>query len=278
MANTFKEVLEFSKGHLHDMIAHYLNEWDIWNIKAILRGIHYVATREEIQEELIPAGQYSMEFWRELTNIDTMETFLEALKPTDYYEPVQAAMDDYLETKMLTRMETNLDKAYFGYLLSSIYPGQKADKLFLEFVRIRIDTINLKTLFRFKFVKGTKAELQPFLLDGGLLFNLSKLEELGDTRDFEELIDKLKPSPIYQKIGKDLEQLKEDGSLIHLINVLDRYFLDMTKRFAYTSPISILPVLDYFVRKELEVKNIRAIVRGKSRDLAHEIIQDMLVI
>ena len=52
MANTFKEILGFSKGHLNTMIAHYLSEWDIWNIKAVLRGVHFVAKRDEIMEEL----------------------------------------------------------------------------------------------------------------------------------------------------------------------------------------------------------------------------------
>jgi V/A-type H+-transporting ATPase subunit C len=278
MANTFKEILGFSKGHLRDMIEHYLNEWDVWNLKAIIRGIHFGAPREEVHETLIPAGRYSMEFWRELANKDDLEHVLEQLKHTEYYEPLEAAWDDYQNTKMLTVMETNLDKAYFDFLLSTIYPGTKAEKLFLEFIRIRIDTINLKTIFRFKFVKAPKSDILPFLLEGGLIFNMTKLEDMAEARDIDELIDKLKPMVIYQKIGKDLEQVKEEGTLNHLINVLQRYFLETTKRFAYTSPISILPVLDYFVRKELEVKNIRAIVRGKSSDLPHDIIKDMLVI
>ncbi|UCH88538.1 MAG: ATP synthase A1 subunit C [Thermoplasmata archaeon] len=278
MANTFKEILGFSKGHLHGMIAQYLDEWDFWNLKAIIRGIHFGAKRDEIFEELIPAGQYSLEFWRDVANKDDLEAVLEGLKHTEFYEPIVTAWEDYQNTKMLTGIETNLDKAYFEYLLSTIYPSGKAGKLFLEFIQIRIDTINLKTLFRFKFVNGTKQELSPFLLDGGLIFNKAKLDDLAESRDFDDLIDRLKPAAIYQKIGKDLEQLKEDGTLIHLINVLDKYFLDTTKRFAYTSPISILPVLDYFVRKEIEVKNIRAIVRGKSSDLPQDIIQDMLVI
>ena len=117
-----------------------------------------------------------------------------------------------------------------------------------------------------------------FLIDGGLHFDRRKLEELADSKDFGELVDKLKPTPLYSKIGKDLEQFKDERSLTRLINVLDRYFLDITKRFAYTSPISILPVMDFFVRKELEVRNIRAIVRGKSSGLSEQIIQDMLVV
>lgn len=278
MANTYKEILDFSKGHLRDLIAHYLDKWDVWNLKAIIRGIHYGASRDEIQEEIIPAGRYNMEFWRELSVHDNIENVIEAFRQTEYIEALQIGWEDYQNTQMLTVMETNLDRAHHELLLSTIYPGSKAQKLFLEFIRLRIDTINLKTLFRFKFVGTGKQYILPFLLDGGLYFDKSKLDELADAKDFDELIEKLKPSQVYQKYGKDFEQLKDDESLIHLINVLDRYFLETTKRFAYTSPISILPVLDYFVGKEIEVKNIRAIVRGKNSKLDEEIIKDMLVI
>jgi V/A-type H+-transporting ATPase subunit C len=278
MANTFKEILGFSKGHLQELIGYYLNEWDVWNIKAIIRGIHYGATRDDIMEELIPAGQYELQYWRELAAIDNLEALLDAVKNTIYFEPLQNSWEEYQTTNMLTDMETNLDKAYFEYLLSTIYPSRKPERLFLEFVRIRIDTINLKTLFRFKFVGGTKTDMSRFFLDGGLYFNMTKLNEFSEAKNIEDLIDKLKPTVVYKVIGKELEQLKDKRSLITLINQLDKYFLLATKRFAYTSPISILPVLDYFVRKELEVKNIRAIVRGKSSELSQEIIQDMLVL
>ena len=193
-------------------------------------------------------------------------------------EALENGWEDYQNTKMLTVLETNLDRAHHELLLSTIYPGSKAEKLFLEFIRLRIDTINLKTLFRFKFTGAPKQVITPFLLDGGLHFDIKKLDDLADAKDFDDLIDKLKPSLIYQKFGKDFEQLKDDGSLIHLINVLDRYFLETTKRFAYTSPISVLPVLDYFVNKDIEVRNIRAIVRGKNSGLNEDIIKDMLVI
>ena len=118
----------------------------------------------------------------------------------------------------------------------------------------------------------------PYLLDGGLTLDKFKLDDLAEAKDIEDLIDKLKPTLVYKKIGNDLELLKEERSSKHIINALDKYFLNVTKQFAYTSPISVLPILDYFVRKEIEVKNIRAIVRGKSLDLDETQIQDMLVI
>ena len=38
MANYFSVVLDVTTGELHEMLAAYLEKWDIWNFKVILRG------------------------------------------------------------------------------------------------------------------------------------------------------------------------------------------------------------------------------------------------
>ena len=51
-----------------------------------------------------------------------------------------------------------------------------------------------------------------------------------------------------------------------------------TKRFSYLYPLSVLPVLDYLLKKEREVYNLRAIIRGKEAGLSNEIIEDLVVV
>jgi len=49
-------------------------------------------------------------------------------------------------------------------------------------------------------------------------------------------------------------------------------------RYAHVNPLSVLPVLDYIVRKEREVQNLRIITRGKESGLSSDVIRDLLVI
>jgi V/A-type H+-transporting ATPase subunit C len=51
-----------------------------------------------------------------------------------------------------------------------------------------------------------------------------------------------------------------------------------TKRFSYLYPLSVLPVLDYLLKKEREVYNLRAIIRGKQAGLSNEIIEELVVV
>ena len=49
-------------------------------------------------------------------------------------------------------------------------------------------------------------------------------------------------------------------------------------RYAHVHPLSVLVILDYIVRKEREVQNLRIIVRGKESGLTRDVIRELLVI
>ena len=51
-----------------------------------------------------------------------------------------------------------------------------------------------------------------------------------------------------------------------------------SRRYSYLYPLSILPILDYLLRKEKEVRNLRTIVRGKDLKLSNEQIEEIMVV
>src|SRR4030042_1473854 len=38
LANTYSAILSFTTGHLREMVGNYLERWDIYNVKTIIRG------------------------------------------------------------------------------------------------------------------------------------------------------------------------------------------------------------------------------------------------
>ena len=62
------------------------------------------------------------------------------------------------------------------------------------------------------------------------------------------------------------------------VHDLDHYIANRTKRFSYLYPLSVLPVLDYLLRKEREVYNLRAIVRGKQTGLSSDRIEELVMV
>ncbi|MFQ6059692.1 MAG: V-type ATPase subunit [Thermoplasmata archaeon] len=89
LAKVFTQILEFSEGHLRTMISRYLDRWDVWNIKSILRGKFCDATKEEIFETLIPAGSFTVGFLESLLEKETVDEIVEGLKGTIYWESLK---------------------------------------------------------------------------------------------------------------------------------------------------------------------------------------------
>ena len=74
-----------------------------------------------------------------------------------------------------------------------------------------------------------------------------------------------------------LENFEEDG-LNSAIQALENHVSTASRRYSYLYPLSILPILDYLLRKEREVRNLRTIVRGKDLELSNERIKELMVV
>jgi V/A-type H+-transporting ATPase subunit C len=96
--------------------------------------------------------------------------------------------------------------------------------------------------------------------------------------DLEGLLDACRRLSYYSQLKKAVEQSRRDGSMHHIRDSLDHVFLGMSKDFSYRYPLSILPIMDYMIRKENEVRNLRAMTRGKSQNLSTSQIESMLLV
>jgi len=69
-----------------------------------------------------------------------------------------------------------------------------------------------------------------------------------------------------------------DEGLNRAVQALENHVAEHSRRYAYLHPLSILPILDYLLRKEKEVRNLRTIVRGRELDLPREKIEELVVV
>jgi len=133
MAHNFRKILSFSISDAYEQIQLYLKKWDIWNIKTILRGKHTAASKPEIFNSLIPAGEFSEEFLKEIIEkAENVEEAIEFFSHTEYYE----ILEKFRKDKNLIEVEDELDRKYFSELLS--IPSPQVN----DFVRMEIDSLN----------------------------------------------------------------------------------------------------------------------------------------
>lgn len=274
LAKVFTKIIEMSEGRLRDMVARYLDRWDVSNIKTILRGKLYGATPVEIEEDLVAAGSLGPTFLHELVGKDTVEEVFQALEGTIYEEARRQLGDSFDPAKGLAAYEDALAHVYYRHLLSEIEPRTEPSRLFHEFVRREVDILNLRTLLRIWRAKSSMT--RPMFLQGGLELTVDELQECVGL-DLASLMRRLSHYSRYDDIVASLREVETQG-IAHVERSLERSHLKTASRYSHIHPLSVLPVLDFLTRKTREVENIRIIARGKEHRLPTEAMKELLVI
>ncbi|WP_406659751.1 V-type ATP synthase subunit C [Methanolobus sp. ZRKC3] len=271
LAVSFTKLINISEGELNVLITEHLKEYDIWNIKTILRGKYCNASAEEIIEAIVAAGSLHYVFLSGLAAKDTYEEVVSELEDSEYY-PILSQYNG----ENLSDIENQLDKKYYADMFNVIgYSKSKDRKLFANFIRIGIDTKNLMTLFRLKKSGMTDPELMDLMIDGGLRMDLSDIERML-ALSFEEFIAELEKYPYWDDIADVVSP--EMDSLIGVESRLKKHRLESATSSSHFYPLSIVPIMDYMLSKKNEVNNLRIIIRGKAANLGDDLIREQLVI
>jgi len=276
LAKHFEDLLRWAEGRLYDYVARYLRKFDAWNVKTVLRGVYSGASREDIEDDFIRAGEFSGDFLDRLAGADSVEAAVELLETTRYGHALSAALRDYEETGTLVPLENAVDRTFYEDLLAGL-PGEttRATELYTEFLHAEIDFRNLRNALR---LARSGADMDPseYYIGGGRLFDAAELRQLVGNTD--QLVEHIHTSVYGDDLGEALDTLADAESLIEFEHALHRAELEYADRLSNQYPLSICPVLSYVLAKEREVENIRASARGREAGLGPEEIERELVV
>jgi V/A-type H+-transporting ATPase subunit C len=276
LAENFEDVLDWAGGRLYDQIAAYLRKFDVWNVKTVLRGIYSGASPEEVESDLIRAGEFDERFLQRLLEAQSVEGVVELLDGTIFGEGIAAAFPEYEESDVLVPLENAVDRAFYEHLLDEIgsYEPDSPLALYAEFMQAEIDFRNARNALR---LARSGADLDPaeYFIEGGVLFSAGELSGLVSNRD--ELVTRIRESRYGDDIGPALAELEDADSLIAFERALDAALQAYADNLSHVHPISVTPVLSYIIAKEREVDNIRAIARGREAGLSEDEIETELV-
>ncbi|HUL39101.1 MAG TPA: ATP synthase A1 subunit C [Methanomassiliicoccales archaeon] len=278
LARMYNGVLGFTKGELRDMIAGYLERWDVWNLKTVLRGKYYGASAEEIREDLVPAGRLNEDDLNELMSLESVTDVLEKVMKLDWVIVPQDAITSLQTTGRLSGVEDYLDKAYYEHLIDSINPNSKPEKILLGYVRKEIDANNLMVILKLKKEGLAPEKISPYLIAGGDELTKKEMERLIALESFEALVQELQKYSFYEYIKEALEKASTTNSLNEVTLAIKKLQATQAQKFSHLYPLSVLPIIDYIIRKKIEVDNIRIIARCKESGLDPDTIKKLLVI
>lgn len=276
MAKVFSSILAASQGELHDMVAAYLCKWDIWNLKVILRGKSYGLGADGIRIDLVPAGSLGAESLEKLISLETSDDILATFSKMTGVPIPADVMSAYKEKDNLGEIEDYLEKYRYSILLASIDPSTRPTKMFQDYVRNEIDTRNLKTILKLKVEGICGEEVLKYVIPGGKRIDKKFALQLANAETISAASSDLQQLDCYD-ILKDFVE-SDNTEVRNVISEMKRYEIAQAKKFSHLYPLSVVPILDYMIHKEIEGRNIRTISRGIESGLDKEIIRGLLVI
>jgi len=274
MAKVFSSILRSSSGELYDMVYAYLDKWDVWNLKVILRGKSYELSADGIREDLIPAGKLNTESLEKLLVMDSADDIIAEFGKMAHLEFPPEVLSAYKASGNLGEIEDFLEKAHYERLVKNISPSSRPSHLFLDYIRDEIDLRNFETILKLKAEGIYGDQVMKYIIPKGRKIDSRVLSILANAEDMSTVMSEVSQL----EFGEDIKEALDAKDYTAAIITLQRFGLNKARKFAHLYPLSALPVVDYMINKEKEIRNIRAIARGTESGLDRETIKKLLVI
>jgi len=276
LAKEYQRVIDMTPGTLKQFTKTYLERWDIYNVLTILRGKIQGFSEGKIKEVLIPAGSLNKMMLDRLLTEENCDRIIDGLKNWHLYPVLQSHAAAATSSGSFSQMENDLYKTFYADLLRVEKEGVTGAVQFVKFVKLEIDTLNIKTIFRMQADAMSKASRDLFI--PGASLTLDELEQISGLSSLGEIIDALSARIRNEPLLVALEELREKKTLNEINIKLTKAQLEQMERLSRIHPFSIHPVLVYLEKKKHEVANLRALARGKESQLAGDVIERYLVI
>lgn len=261
LSRTMSHLLEISPDSLKPVINAYLRRYDILSFKRLLRW-KKGGEENNIEDFLVPVGNYSFEDFKELSEKSFEET-CEAIEFPEAAVDYQSVMDPEAD---LREIERELDRQYYRELKQ--VSNNVGSQWFNRFVEQELEYENIKIALRLKKYDLGQEEIREWLVTDEFT---DTLEEIIEAENLDEAIE------VARNSGK--AEINGDQTLEDIEHSLEVARLNRALRNLHIEPLGATSILGYIIAKITEVKNLRMLIRAKETGIQNvETIKRNLVI
>jgi len=272
MADTYVEVAAMVPKNVRSTFAVLARIWDVRNIKTILRGIQGGLPSDDIKAHLLPVGELDQKKLYDMAEANTVADVVSALEETRYVALMEA-LPRYDESGNMFHFDTALDRIHWDDTWTTVEPTDVVP--LKRYLAVCVDTTNLKILLRAKKEGLSLDAIQNSLITGGTILNkaLKGFEEA----DVPSMVLAFEGTEYYSILSDAVPEYERIGTLIGMENALDRYMIITGRDISIKQPFGIGPLIGFIAQKEAELRNVRAIARGKEAGLGVDEIRSMVI-
>ncbi len=249
LAGTYTLMFDVLPKRVGPFFRLLLEAWDIRNIASVVKAKNL---GESASDYIIELGTMVPKV-KAMAEAKSMEEILVILEGTPYEEPYQKLL---LGELSLQGFETELYRMHYSKLLDYALSRKGEERTILgEFVRIKVDKLNILTVLRAKSAHMSAEEIRPLLIKGGTL----KLDPMLHVEDLGMALAELDGTRYGPVIRDVREEVEKDLSVLE--KALEDHIVARMGELTRFYPLSVATPLNYIVRKDREVRKLRAIAK-----------------
>ncbi len=273
LAYTFKKLIRISPKELGLIVREYAKRKDIDDLKTIIRGKFTNTDEKAVFDSITSAGTLSREYQHELIKKESIEQVLKYNKTMDF-TLLEKGLSYLKEKNSLAMIENTLDRYYFNNLVEFLRLLPQEGALFRKFLAMEVEVLDILTLLRLK--KSKIENAKDFIITSRGLIS-PKITRMAELDDLDALLKALEGTYYKKAIDKGIEDFKNTGSLITLETELYKYLLKQSSLLLHQHPLSVDIILGFMLAKDIEIRNLRILIKGKQLGLSEEFIEKQLV-
>jgi V/A-type H+-transporting ATPase subunit C len=261
-----RRVLSFADGKPRTLIQVLLLQWDVHNLRAVLRAKHAGHPPEAVEATLVPAAELSDVRLRELLQQPDVAAVVATLVTWGHPlgDALAEAIPEYQASQDLLSLELALDRAYYRWALQASR-GRGGDAARVsELVRTQVDFTNVKTAFKLQQLPDLSPEQRErFFLEGGAVVTREVFRNLADPKTAEVGVREIRARGI-QPEGRTPAEVERWLEQEAARRMADLYLGD---------PLGVDVVIGYLTLLANEVRNLRLIARSKAMGIPRDLVR-----
>ena len=273
LANTWAKLRRISPDSLRSLISVYLLRVDVLNLKTIIRAKYTKLDLAQLPAMLLPSGYLNEKKLAELARKDSIEEILKSAGFIDF-SYFSEALESFKSAKSIAEIENVLDRHYYSAMikLSGRLPNE--GRLFREFVELELAINTIINILRLKrasvSAKDIESKVKLPQADRALFRKMVNAASAGDAANL--LLTRFK-----QIVEDGVNEFISNGSLIKLELDLSRHLLRRSMLLIHQHPLSVDVILGYMFAKEIEVRNIKMLLKARQLGLTDDFIGQQIV-
>lgn len=276
LVNSFNKLRKISPDVLKEIVDIYSKRWDIENIKLVLRAKYTKADKNTVIKYVQAAGTLEQDFFVELFEMGSIEEILKNIKIVPFNH-LKDAFDKFQKENTLISIETALDKYYYEEVLRFAKDLPDDGKMFRETLKTEIEIKNIMTLLQLYREKMDKVQIKEHMVSVGARVQDSGITHLAEAGSLDELFERLEKTRYGSLLKEGIEKLKKENTLIDIEIALYNHLLKKSILMLHQYPIFIDAIPAYMLAKEIEIKNLTLLTKGKELGLEEDFIEKQLV-